>query len=248
MERLDKNTIIGFLLMIGMYGAWLYYYNSTNPQKQEIPQTQKVSPEKKNIPTTKSEIKPQDTTQTAQVVDIYVENDKFKAVFSSLGAQLKSLELKDYKSYDDFKLDAKKPLLLYGNNTSQQKLLAQLGAKNIQIESLGFTSSSTNIKLQGGQKAELVFSTNTAFGIIQKKISFSGDSYQWDENINLAGLNPQPTVLKYEWTNELHKLENDIVENRKASQINYFDKDEEFTDVGLSSTTTSDDDTDSPVK
>lgn len=50
------------------------------------------------------------------------------------------------------------------------------------------------------------------------------------------------------WKHNFEYTENDLAENRKSAQINYFDKEENFEDMGLGSAGNDDEDAELPVK
>jgi YidC/Oxa1 family membrane protein insertase len=247
MEKLDKNTIIGLVLLFLLYGTWMYLDNSNKPAtipakgevKKEVAQTQKPQ----------APIQTTDSLNTSPVQKISLENDVFKAEINSKGGQFEKIELKKYNSYDNFIVDKSLPMMIYGGAESNSNNL-QFKVNNIifNTKDLNFTPSTLAGKSSGKTPFELNLKASSPIGLIEKTISFIGDSYEIKESYKLNDLNLANAELKYSWTNQLNKLENNALENRKAAQINYFDKEQEFDDVGFSSPTSASDNSEIPVK
>jgi YidC/Oxa1 family membrane protein insertase len=246
MEKLDKNTIIGLVLLFLLYGTYLYIDNRTKPAT--LPQ--KVS-EKKEITETQKPVDPRynsDTLNTIAVQKIILENDVFKAIINSKGGQFEKVELKKYKSYDNFIVNKSQAMTIYGGEGNTNNLQFKVNNAIINTKDLNFTPNTLTGKTTGKVPFELNLKAKSPIGLIEKTISFAGDSYEVKESYKLNGLNLANTELKYSWINTLNKLENNVVENRKTAQINYFDKEQEFDDVGFSSPNSATDNSELPVK
>jgi YidC/Oxa1 family membrane protein insertase len=247
MEKLDKNTIIGLVLLFLLYGTWMYLDNNNKPAtapKKEVTKKEVVAAKKVEA---SSQIT--DTLNATVIQKISLENDVFKAVINSKGGQFEKIELKKYKSYDNFIVDKTLPMTIYGGNGSNSNNL-QFKVNNtiFNTKDLNFTPSTLDGKSTGNAPFSLSLKATSPAGLIEKTISFVGDSYEIKESYKLNGLNLANAEIKYSWTNQLNKLENNVLENRKTTQINYFDKEQEFDDVGFSSPSSASDNSELPVK
>lgn len=243
MEKLiDKNQIIGIVLLLAMWAGYMYFMPSTPPQEQKpvVPaEATKVAP--KNTPVT-------DTTAikaafgdfasaaigTAQ--DIVIENQDAKFVFSTQGGNIKEVTLKNYSAYDDFKAGNKKPLTLFDNKTSNINLEIQTNKGTVDLKKLFYTSTAQPTVLKAGDSTKLVFKLALADNqYVEQVYTIKGTGYIVDYDVNLVGLDAivQNQPARLFWQDNLKVLEHDINENRKAAQINYWDaKEDDFDDIG----------------
>jgi YidC/Oxa1 family membrane protein insertase len=248
MEKLDKNTIIGLVLLFLLYGTWMYLDSKNKPLESTV----KAS-EKKEVIKTQNKVLPATTTladslNTGSIQKIALENDVFKAIINSKGGQFEKIELKKFKSYDNFIVNKNQDLVIYGGTSNSNNLEFKVNNTIFNTKDLNFTASSSEGKSTGTTPFELSLKANSPAGVIEKTISFVGDSYEIKESYKLNGLNLANADVKYIWTNELNKLENNALENRKTAQINYFDNEQEFDDVGFSSPGSASDNSKLPVK
>jgi YidC/Oxa1 family membrane protein insertase len=243
MEKLiDKNQIIGIVLLLAMWAGYMYFMPSTPPQEQKpaIPaEATKVTP--KNNPVT-------DTTAikaafgdfasaaigTAQ--DIVVENQDAKFIFSTEGGSVKEVILKNYSAYDDFKVGNKKPLTLFDSKSSTINLEVQTNKGKVDLKKLFYASNTQSTVLKAGDSTKVVFKLALADNqYVEQVYTIKGTGYVVDYDINLVGLDAvvQNQPARLFWKDNLKVLEHDINENRKAAQINYWDaKEDDFDDIG----------------
>jgi len=243
MEKLiDKNQIIGIVLLLAMWAGYMYFMPSTPPQEQKpaIPaEATKVAP--KNTPVT-------DTTAikaafgdfasaaigTAQ--DIVVENQDAKFIFSTEGGSIKEVTLKNYSAYDDFKAGSKKPLTLFDNKSSTLNLEVQTNKGKVDLKKLFYSSTGQSTVLKAGDSTKVVFKLALSDNqYVEQVYTIKGTGYIVDYDVNLVGLDAivQNQPARLYWQDNLKVLEHDINENRKSAQINYWDaKEDDFDDIG----------------
>jgi YidC/Oxa1 family membrane protein insertase len=246
MENLDKKTIIGFTLMALMFGVYFYFAPQPEPEKivkKTESKTENTIQEKTVLARNLA-----DTINSAPEQKIILENEVIKAVINSKGGQFETVELKQYNSYDNFIVDKKAPMVLYGAEGNSNGIQLKAGNTVFNTNDLNFTPNVNTGKAEGGNTFTLVLKANSPLGPIEKQILISGKDYTIKETYALNGVNLNNAELKYNWTNSLNKLENDLVENRKAAQINYLDKEGEFDDVGFASPSSATDNSEMPIK
>ncbi|MFM2362605.1 MAG: rane protein insertase YidC, partial [Bacteroidota bacterium] len=114
MQSMDRNTIIGFVLLAGLLFAYLFFSSKGSQevqiQKQRIEDSlarvaaqQRAIQAKKDSATAVNTPVVKDTTGFQGVINgtektVTVETDLLKIVFSNKGGQPKTVELKKYKS------------------------------------------------------------------------------------------------------------------------------------------------------
>ncbi|MCP9766969.1 membrane protein insertase YidC [Lacihabitans sp. LS3-19] len=251
MEKLDKNYIIGFILLFLMYGTYIYF-NPTVPPAPEAAKTETAK--KSSIPNaaTPSPISLANVAVNDSLPErlITAENDNLIVTFSTKGAKIKKVELKNYKTYKAFENKQNEKMVLYDGENSILDFIIPTNSGDLSLNNLSFGTSSENIKVSGENTGNIVFTSNYKGGKIEKTFSLTGTGFEINQNLKTEGLTSElknaPTTLA--WENQIQILENDLNENRKASQINYFDKDENFEDLGLGSTSDAKEDAELPVK
>jgi YidC/Oxa1 family membrane protein insertase len=251
MEKLDKNYIIGFILLFLMYGTYIYFNDSLTPPAEPAKNTASVA--KKVITDTNSSkaisISDSSSVNIAEQL-ITAENENIKVTISSKGAKIVKVELKNYKTFDAYQANKTESMVLFdGSNTSSDFLLPT-NAGDISLSKINFSASKTNISVKGDKAESVVFSFPISGGKIEKTYTISGKGYEIKQDLKTEGLssvlkNAPSTII---WENPMLVLENDLSENRKAAQINYFDKEETFEDLGLGSTSDENETADLPVK
>ena len=251
MEKLDKNYIIGFILLFLMYGTYIYFNPSINP----APNAAKTDTQKK---TTVPNVASPNTIALDSVIDndslpekiITAENDNLIVSFSTNGAKIKKVELKNYKTYKAYENKQNQKMVLYDGEKSVLDFTIPTKSGDLSLNNLKFGTSSENIKVNGEKTGSIVFVTDFKGGKIEKTFTISGKGFEIKQELKTEGLTTElkNSATKLTWENQIQILENDLNENRKASQINYFDKEENFEDLGLGSTSDEKEDAELPVK
>ena len=154
---MDRNTITG-LVLIGLILTVFSIINRPSEedikkrQEEQLAKTEKIKSDKKTamandtiaVDTTLSNqpiidasaelisdsIKPVVRKVVRDTV-IIKETDKFIIHFSNIGGQIQSLYLKDYKSYNDYKLNKKTPLCLFSKGDHSTSFTFYDGDKQI---------------------------------------------------------------------------------------------------------------------
>jgi YidC/Oxa1 family membrane protein insertase len=252
MEKFDKNYIIGFVLLFLMYGGYMYFYNPA-----PIPEATKTAAAvaviaKKTDSVSVSNSFVNDSliaTPTEKLIDI--ENEDIIVSFSSRGGAIKKVTLKKHQTYSDYTKKNKTPMVLFNDEKSKMDLSLSTTKGILKLSQLVFNTNANSQQIKGDEKLELRFVAEQAAGSsIEKIYTLSGKGYAFESQIkinNQAGqfLN-QPA--QFSWENNVDILENDLTENRKSSQINYYDNQENFEDIGIGSTSDEQEKADLPVK
>jgi YidC/Oxa1 family membrane protein insertase len=246
-----ENIIGWVLIATLFIGFWFYQSKKLaeeqafKAEKEKTEQTlaAKAKPTKSNsassavIGTSSNEV--QDTTVTndstvapeslglfakansAEEKVVTIENEVLKLNVSSMGAQLKSVELKAYKTWD------KKPLILFTDKTNSLNYSFPIDNDNIvNTSELFFEPQSEGFKIEGKETKSLVLRATAGEGkFIEQKFTLSGNSYLIDYNFGLVGMNtiiPQNnTYISAQWQNQLSSLERNIELERRYSALYY---------------------------
>jgi YidC/Oxa1 family membrane protein insertase len=251
MEKLDKNYIIGFILLFLMYGTYIYFNDSLTPPAEPVkteaadakkPATESMA--EKNLVVADS------SAANAPEQMVTAENENIKVTLSSKGAKIVKVELKNYKTFDAYQANKKESLVLYDGKNTSSDFQIPTNKGDVSLSNLSFVASKPSVNVSGEKSENIVFSVPVSGGRIEKIYTITGKGYEIKQEIKTEGLgavlkNAPSTMI---WENPMLVLENDLSENRKAAQINYFDKEETFEDLGLGSTSDDNETADLPVK
>lgn len=148
-KGLDKNQIIGFVLIATIMGVFGWWQSKYAPEEAVVPAV-----EESQVMPTESELIVLDaaTENATAVVDssafvaeeFVIENNDLKLTFSTLGAKMVSAQLKDYQTYDSL------PLYVVNENQTMDLILPgaeSLGQKGFTVDS----RTSSGVVLSDGE-------------------------------------------------------------------------------------------------
>ncbi|MBI1779998.1 MAG: membrane protein insertase YidC, partial [Sphingobacteriales bacterium] len=193
----DRNTVIGFVLLMGLLAGYIYFAQrgqvAAAKEKQRIEDSiRKV--QAKHIDSThiKDDIKKADSANKVLTAGTFtgagtgdekltvVENDLLKITFTNKGAQPKIVELKKYKTWDD------KPLeLVKGDFNKLSYQVNTAPGQTAQTNDLFFGGGEV-VKDGNNQVVRFALKDSTGSGIEHEYIIKPGD-YMIDFNVKLNG-------------------------------------------------------------
>ncbi len=235
---MDKNTITGIMLIMGM----LLTYNTFFAPKDPIKTVEKPKVEAKAA---KAEIKPtiadsvvlksklgafySAATGNAQMITL--ENKDVKVILNTQGGSIQSVELKNYTTYDNYVVKSKQPLLIYDKSFDKIALQVPTQSGNIDINQLFYSTSSTGGVVTSENPSKVVFTAQIAPGqTVEQIYSLAKEGFTLGYSVKMKGLG---NILKNEdyklnWEENVRNTEKDIQESRKAT-VNYaYEEAEEF--------------------
>ncbi|MCI0450370.1 MAG: membrane protein insertase YidC [Chlorobi bacterium] len=227
---MDRNSIIGFILIGLILVLWLYFQN-----KQSTQQQQKQQQEQKTLTdTTKKTLQP-DTTQKQVALDtlanvqvfekygslfgkyetgedkvIMIETDKYYAEFSSKGGAIIKYEVKGFKTWDGYPVQ-----LLYLNKGGQLNLLfTSTEGKLINTKDLYFNTNYKaweKVTIKGSDEYKFTFEipVDTNGGKIVKTYTIKNGSYIFGVDVDFYNSSKFISNFEYQlvWENSLKLTE-----------------------------------------
>lgn len=150
-----------------------------------------------------------------------IENELQKITLSSKGGQIKSVQLKKYKTWDG------KPLVLFSdknNSLSYQFFIdnnREVDTKNFYFQPVGETFT-----VKGDSSKSFTLRLSVGEGkYFEQKYTLKGNSYLLNYDVNMVGLNSvipdNSTFIWTNWTNSLQSVEHNIELERRYSAL-YF--------------------------
>jgi len=186
----DKNTIIGFVLLAGLFIAYFWYTNKQQAELQAYTKHIKDSTEMvKSMSEKAAAMKnpnPIDSSfRTSAMVDsvkekiTFIENEFIKVAFSNKGGQVIGVTLKKYKNQ-------KKQLVTLGDSSSLSYTVNIGNNQTSQINQIIFPIVNVLPTVDGIQKIEYAWTTPSG-KTIRHQFSIAPNRYNIDWNIQLEG-------------------------------------------------------------
>lgn len=158
---MDKNTIIGLFLIAAVLIGFIWY-NTNQERNLQHPQAEQTSlpAAKQYSQQSHNSVKKAATDSTdiffaatkGEAKDITLQNAKIRVKISTKGGSVESVELKEYKSYQDFEAQKNKPLLLYSSKDANLNFLLDtkentMDFSNYYFEPVNVTDSTVTMRL-----------------------------------------------------------------------------------------------------
>ncbi|MDW8347360.1 MAG: membrane protein insertase YidC [Bacteroidia bacterium] len=240
MKGLDKNAIIGFILIGIILFAYMYINRPTEAEleqrrkealKKQENEPKKIDPKKDTL-VKKDTLTISDSLKKVQLQNkfgpfapysqgksriITVENEVLKLSFDTKGANLVRAELKQFKTYYG------KPLVLFeGNSNKLYCNFAMANGNILNTDELYFTvQGDTTIKLTGDKQAKLSFIVKIDNNnYIERVFTLQGNSYVVGMDINIKGMKDILTNNSYELFLQTQMLATERKEDLEDNRIN----------------------------
>ena len=221
----DKNTVIGFVLLAGLFFIYFWY---TNKQQTEMAAYKKhfddsvamikASAEKavalqNSVPLDSAKVTGVKNIDTVKEEFTYLENDLVTVKFSNRGGQVAEVTLKKYTNY-------KKELVKLGDSSSLNYPINVGDNKVLQINQVLFPTKNVSTDEKGAQKIEYVY-TSPSGKIIRHQFVLEAGKYNVDWNIQLEGADELLTnkQLNFTWDVHSYQQERSSIYERQMSNI-----------------------------
>lgn len=230
---MDRNTVIGFVLLALLFFGYFYYskqgqlaaekqkqhiQDSLNRLKPKVDTTLKMQAVADSLAAKKDSSLSglmQDTTGKEQLIT--VENKLLKVTFSNKGGQPKTIVVKDFKTFDG------KPVILQDGSFNNISYAINTGNnQTAQTSDLLFVPSTIETTADSSQIISFSLKTNSGQSIEHQYI-IKPDDYMIAFNIKLNGANKLVTrnTLNFLWQAKATKMEKDIEWETQQSHISF---------------------------
>lgn len=230
MQSMDKNTIIGFVLLGLLLFGYLFINSKNNLAYEAEKKRQEDSLAK--IATQQQRLVPKDTTFKTVVLDtsaagkilngeeklIMIENDVFKILFTNKGGGPKAVYLKQHRS----SLDSSLVQMFNGNTDKLSYGINGPGNKGVQTADLYF---SEGVLVKNADSSQVIsFSLVLPAGeTITHQYILRPNNYliDWNVQLNKADNLLSENKFNLQWTAQPVQHEKDIDYERQQAQIVY---------------------------
>lgn len=239
---MDRNTILGFLLMGALLLGYMFYNQKSQVEYEKVQKARRDSialVEKARADSLNALAAKTDTVQqqhydslqrnsqlgvfaaaTGNTVTTTVENDLMKITFSSLGGRPQQVELKNYKTYN------KDPLLLMDENYDRMGLQLYT-ADNQSIQTADLQFKLVKNELQPDSTREVVYRLDAGdpARYLEYQYIIHPREYMVDFNIHMNGLQgvlrPADKSLTLFWRRQENQQESDVSVEQRNTQVYY---------------------------
>ncbi|WP_276481239.1 membrane protein insertase YidC [Paraflavitalea pollutisoli] len=229
--NMDRNTVIGFILLAGLLFVYLFISTKNTHELQGQRQHYEDSVARVNRAldsakavalrdtAIKSALVGDSTLQSTQGVEklVVVENEVIKISFTNKGGQPGKVELKQYKSSDSN--------LVVLNGTNFDKISYPVNAASnqaLQVADLYFAGGEVVKNADNSQS--IVFRAPVANGVLTHRFTIRPNDYLIDFTVQMSGADRLLTqgAFNLTWQNQPVQHESDVKYERLQSNICYY--------------------------
>ncbi len=229
---MDKNTIIGLVLIVLVLIGFSYYTSETQPQ-QPAASVQQQTAAKETAPEVRKPAAPiaatdstslfgthrSTATDTSETVTL--KNDNVIVEISKKGGAIANVWLCNYKSYDDFSNGRNTPLQLYNNSKAQWGLT--FDTKDETIRTQDYTFEAVEQKDSTEVTMRLTARNGGTLDLAYKLMP--GDNYMMGLDISAKGLHhaiaSSTKSLSINWQQKIQKQEKGYYFENQYSTLTY---------------------------
>ncbi|WP_111671809.1 membrane protein insertase YidC [Algoriphagus litoralis] len=150
--------------------------------------------------------------------DVLLENDQVKITFSTKGAQIKEVILKDFKSWD------MQPLALLDEKSSTMDFTIESSRGPVNLSDFYFEPAITSEEIDGVKTQILTFSAGSESGQIIQRYALMDGSYEVKKSFEIERYQGvfSGNTINLTWEDQVKAQEKDLSESRRQTQLNYY--------------------------
>ena len=210
---LDKNQLISFVIFSAILMAFMFYFQNKQSDEKQVADAKAKTEKKVASKTIANNINA--TVNAAAIKNVTVKNKELTLEFASLGGQLSSVEINQYKAYNAKTDKHDLPLyLIEKNNSSYGFQFKDKTGKVFNTKDLVFVPS---------VKDNTVTMTAQVSGATIQYVYQLLDNYTLDFNVKTQGLSSIVTDEKadFHWNYTVRGMEKGRSQEQTHSEFNY---------------------------
>ena len=210
---LDKNQLISFVIFSAILMAFMFYFQNKQSDEKQVADAKAKTEQKVASKTIANNINA--TLNAAAIKNVTVKNKELTLEFASLGGQLSSVEINQYKAYNAKTDKHDLPLyLIEKNNSSYGFQFKDKTGKTFNTKDLVFVPS---------VKDNTVTMTAQVSGATIQYVYQLLDNYTLDFNVKTQGLSSIVTDEKadFHWNYTVRGMEKGRSQEQTHSEFNY---------------------------
>ncbi|WP_375577951.1 membrane protein insertase YidC [Marivirga tractuosa] len=241
---MDKNQATGLILISILMIAYFWFFADTPQQPENIEGNQvEQNDQKQEEPAPEQETEVEefesDSSLNQALVQKYgafasvakgeseittFDTETLAIQFNSKGGRVKSVELKDFKTFDG------QPLIITNEEDEEKELLFNTSAGAVNLYDLHFEmEGSPSRNLSNGDTIQIKFVANIAPNkSIEQIYTLSGNQYQVGYSLAFNGFTNEilGDQLTLRWNKKMRKFEKDLEQSRTKVTMNYYSEEE----------------------
>lgn len=210
---LDKNQLISFVIFSAILMAFMFYFQNKQSDEKQVVEAKAKTEQKVASKAIANNINA--TVNAAAIKNVTVKNKELTLEFASLGGQLSSVEINQYKAYNAKTDKHDLPLyLIEKNNSSYGFQFKDKTGKTFNTKDLVFVPS---------VKDNTVTMTAQVSGATIQYVYQLLDNYTLDFNVKTQGLSSTVTDEKadFHWNYTVRGMEKGRSQEQTHSEFNY---------------------------
>lgn len=210
---LDKNQLISFVIFSAILMAFMFYFQNKQSDKKQVADAKAKTEQKAASKTIANNINA--TVNAAAIKNVTVKNKELTLEFASLGGQLSSVEINQYKAYNAKTDKHDLPLYLIGKNNSSYGFQFK--------DKTGKTFNTKDLVFVPSVKDNTVTMTAQVSGATIQYVYQLLDNYTLDFNVKTQGLSSIVTDEKadFHWNYTVRGMEKGRSQEQTHSEFNY---------------------------
>ncbi|MFN4074654.1 MAG: membrane protein insertase YidC [Cloacibacterium sp.] len=210
---LDKNQLISFVIFSAILMAFMFYFQNKQSDEKQVADAKAKTEQKAASKTIANNINA--TVNAAAIKNVTVKNKELTLEFASLGGQLSSVEINQYKAYNAKTDKHDLPLYLIGKNNSSYGFQFK--------DKTGKTFNTKDLVFVPSVKDNTVTMTAQVSGATIQYVYQLLDNYTLDFNVKTQGLSSIVTDEKadFHWNYTVRGMEKGRSQEQTHSEFNY---------------------------
>lgn len=216
---LDKNQLISFALFSLILIGAMFYFQSKSAKEQQLKEAENKTTVTKSAPANNT--KPaiitnlNDSVKTASIQQVQLKNKELTVGISTLGGQISTVELNEYKAYNKTTDVNDKKLLLFDKNNSTYGFQFK--------DKTGKTFNTKDLVFSPSQTGNTVTMQASANGAVIEFIYTLMDKYTVDFNVKTQGLANLVSDQKanFLWDYNVREMEKGRSQEQTHTEFNY---------------------------
>ena len=210
---LDKNQLISFVIFSAILMAFMFYFQNKQSDEKQVADAKAKTEQKVASKTIANNINA--TVNAAAIKSVTVKNKELTLEFASLGGQLSSVEINQYKAYNAKTDKHDLPLYLIEKNNSSYGFQFK--------DKTGKTFNTKDLVFVPNVKDNTVTMTAQVSGATIQYVYQLLDNYTLDFNVKTQGLSSIVTDEKadFQWNYTVRGMEKGRSQEQTHSEFNY---------------------------
>ncbi|GGZ26633.1 membrane protein insertase YidC [Echinicola pacifica] len=243
---MDRNQATGLILFAAVLLIYSFYFSSPEPVTDEpTPAATEAVDEPTSSDLNSQAVELPDSARSVQARQkfgefaemtngqeeiISLENELVKISFSTKGGEIKTVELKEFKTW------SKQPLILMDEKSALIDYQISTSKGPISLNQLHFGSSKGTTTVEEVPAQQLTFTSQGASGKITRTYTLADGQYTLGHNLSTSGFQSiTDQSISINWMDKLKKQEADIEESRRKTHLNYRTDEDGFDYLSASS-------------